>query len=85
MGTPDELTTNLSTVAVVTNVDFMDIPTKGTPGATNYNCWVTNYIYVTTLSTVPALRLIRSDAIWAYPATGVIITNTTMLVRTSDQ
>jgi len=87
MGTPDELPANNSVplVAVVTNIDFMDMPTKGTPDSTNFTCWVTNYIYVTTLSVSPNMRQIQSDAIWFYPPTGATVTNTTILLRAPDE
>lgn len=79
-GTMDELPpTNYS------QGDFMDIPTKGTPSATNFQFWITNYISVTDLSDNPPLRQIRSDAVWSFPMNGNLCTNTVILLRTSDQ
>ena len=82
--TGDEVTTNLTGPAM-TFVDFMDIPSKGTPNQTNFNNWVTNYIYVTPVTGSYQLRQIRSDAIWTYPATGQVVTNTVILLRAPDQ
>ena len=81
LGAYDELTNN----SVITRVDFMDIPTKGTPNTTNFNFWVTNYITIHDLSTNPPLRRIWSDAIWTYPMNGTLCTNTVILLRASDQ
>jgi prepilin-type N-terminal cleavage/methylation domain-containing protein len=80
-GTMDELTNG----SIIVNVDFMDIPTKGTPTSTNFQFWVTNIVYVTNISANPPLRQIRSDAIWTFPMNGTLCTNTVILLRTSDQ
>lgn len=80
-GTMDELTNG----TVSSRVDFMDIPSKGNPGSTNFQFWVTNWISVTNLSINPPLRQIRSDAIWTYPVNGNLCTNTIILLRASDQ
>jgi len=80
-GTMDEMTNG----TIITNVDFMDIPTKGTPNATNFNFWVTNIVSLTKISDNPALRQIRSDAIWTFPMNGNPCTNTVILLRTGDQ
>jgi type II secretory pathway pseudopilin PulG len=75
----------LPTGPVFTTVDFMDIPSKGTTNDPGFSNWVTNYVYVTQISANPYLRQIRSDAIWTYPTTGVVITNTVMDLRAPDQ
>ena len=80
-GSSDELTNG----TILTNVDFMDVPTKGTPNATNFNFWVTNYVTITDLTANPPLRAIRSDAIWSFPMSGKLCTNTVIILRTSDQ
>jgi hypothetical protein len=80
-GTMDELTNGTT----ITNVDFMDIPTKGTPAATNFQFWVTNIVQITSITVNPALRQIRSDAIWSFPMNGKLCTNTVVLLRASDQ
>lgn len=79
--TMDELTNG----TVITNIDYMDIPTKGVPTSANYNCWVTNYVSIRNVTLNPPLRQIRSDAIWAFPMTGRLCTNTVILLRASDQ
>lgn len=71
------------TLLMYTN--FMDIPTKGTPNATNFQFWVTNYISITNMSVNPPLRRIRSDAVWTFPVNGRLCTNTIILMRASDQ
>ena len=80
-GSPDELTNGTT----YSRVDFMDIPTKGTPNATNFQFWVTNYVSITKISDNPALRQIRSDATWTFPMNGKLCTNTIILLRASDQ
>jgi len=79
--TMDELTNGTTIV----RVDFMDIPTKGTPTSANFQFWVTNYISITNMSVNPALRRIRSDAVWTFPWNGKLCTNTIILMRASDQ
>lgn len=64
---------------------ILDVPSKGFPGSSNYFFYVTNYIYVTNISVNPYLRQIRSDAVWRFYVTGKVYTNTTILLRTSDQ
>jgi type II secretory pathway pseudopilin PulG len=80
-GTMDELPapTNYYTV------DFLDIPTKGTPSATNFQFWVTNFISLVNVTANPLLRQIRSDAVWTMPMNGRLCTNTVILLRASDQ
>ncbi len=70
---------------IFSTIDYMDIPSKGTPDQTNFTSWVTNNVYVTNISLNPPLRQFRSDAIWTYPATGQLITNTVMDLRAPDQ
>ena len=66
-------------------IDFMDIPTKGDPALTNFQFWVTNYISVTSVSTNPPLRQIKSQCVWTYPMNNTLCTNTVILVRAGDQ
>jgi type II secretory pathway pseudopilin PulG len=80
-GTMDELTNGTT----YTRSDFMDIPSKGTPNATNAQFWVTNYISITSVTVNPPLRQIRSDAVWTFPLNGTRCTNTIILLRASDQ
>jgi prepilin-type N-terminal cleavage/methylation domain-containing protein len=84
-GTMDELPASTNGRPVFTNVDFFDIPTKGDPSSTNFNSWVTNYVWVTNVSLNPPMRLIRSDAVWRFPVTGVAYTNTIILLRAPNQ
>jgi type II secretory pathway pseudopilin PulG len=60
-------------------VDTNDVPAKGTP------LLLTNYIYITCVSTNPPLRQIRSDAVWRFPLTGKAYTNTVITLRAPDQ
>jgi type II secretory pathway pseudopilin PulG len=80
-GTMDELTNG----SVIVNADTMDIPTKGSPTAADFQFWVTNYVTVTNVTVNPPLRQIRSDAVWTFPMNGTLCTNTVILLRTSDQ
>jgi type II secretory pathway pseudopilin PulG len=84
-GTMDELPPSANGSPVFTNVDFLDIPSKGSPSSTNFDSWVTNYVWVTKVSDDPYLRQIRSDAIWRFPLTGAIYTNSIILERGADQ
>jgi hypothetical protein len=84
-GTMDELPPAANGRPVITNVDFFDIPTKGDPKAADFDSWVTNYVWVTDLSANPPLRRIRSDAIWRFPLTGRVYTNSIILLRAPDQ
>jgi hypothetical protein len=81
LGAWDELTNG----TLITTVDFMDIPTKGTPSAANFQFWVTNYVSITNMTLNPPLRLIRSDAVWTFPMNGKKCTNTIILMRAPDQ
>jgi type II secretory pathway pseudopilin PulG len=81
----DELPVGTGGNAVITNVDFFDIPSKGDPSAADFNFWVTNYVWVSNVSTNPPLRLIRSDSIWKFPLTGKAFTNHIILLRAPDQ
>jgi prepilin-type N-terminal cleavage/methylation domain-containing protein len=80
-GGQDELTNGTT----YQRLDFMDIPTKGSPASTNFQFWVTNYVSITNISVNPPLRRIRSDAVWTYPVNGNLCTNTIILMRTCDQ
>jgi prepilin-type N-terminal cleavage/methylation domain-containing protein len=84
-GTMDELPPSTNGSPVFTNVDFFDIPTKGSPSSTNFNSWVTNYVWITDVSLNPPLRMIRSDAVWQFPISGVVYTNTIILLRSPNQ
>ena len=81
----DELPPTANGLPVFTNVDFFDIPSKGDPAATNFNMWVTNYVWITSYSVNPPLRQIRSDAVWRFPLTGTFYTNSIILWRAPDQ
>jgi len=60
-------------------VDSMDIPTTGAP------IYVTNYLYVTSISTNPPLRRIVSKVVWTFRLTGELFTNTIITLRAPDQ
>ena len=60
-------------------VDSLDIPTTGAP------IYVTNYLYVTSLSTNPPLRRIVSKVVWTFRLTGQLFTNTIITLRAPDQ
>lgn len=85
LGTIDELPPGTNNNPVFTKVGFLDIPTKGNPSSTDFAFWVTNYVWVTGMSTNPPLRRIRSDAVWTFPLTGKIFTNSIVLLRAPDQ
>jgi type II secretory pathway pseudopilin PulG len=78
-GTGDELAPLGSSTPVFIEVDTNQIPATG--GALP----VTNYIYLTTASTNPPLRQIRSDAVWTFPLTQRVFTNTVVTLRAPDQ
>ena len=84
-GTMDELPPDSNGKPVMTNVDFFDIPTKGDPAAANFDFWITNYVWISIVSTNPPLRFIRSDAIWKFPLNRKLYTNTIVLLRAPDQ
>jgi type II secretory pathway pseudopilin PulG len=84
-GTMDELPPSANGGPVFTNVDFFDIPTKGDPSSKDFDSWVTNYVWVTNIFANPPLRRIRSDAIWRFPLTGTVYTNTVILLRAPNQ
>ena len=68
------------TFAFWTNqVDTLDIPTSG--ALIN----VTDYIYVTPVSTNPPLRRIVSQVVWNFRLTGQLFTNTMVTLRAPDQ
>ena len=60
-------------------VDTLDVPTSGAP------INVTNYIYVTSISTNPPLRRIVSQVVWSFRLTGQLFTNTMVTLRAPDQ
>jgi len=84
-GTMDELPPATNGGPVITFVDSLDIPTKGNPASSDFDFWITNYVWITTVSTNPPLRQIRSDAVWKFAPTGKISTNTVVLLRAPDQ
>ena len=84
-GTMDELPPGTNGAPVIVDVDYLDIPTKGTPGKSDFDSWVTNYVWVTEVSSNPHLRQIRSDAVWTFPLTHQTFTNTIILLRAPDQ
>jgi type II secretory pathway pseudopilin PulG len=64
---------------------ILDVPIKGDPSASDFAFFVTNRITVTYLRTNPPLLEIRSDAIWTFPVTRQLYTNTVILQRAPDQ
>jgi len=60
-------------------VDSLDIPSTGAP------IYVTNYLYVTSISTNPPLRRIVSQVVWTFRLTGQLFTNTIVTLRAPDQ
>jgi len=60
-------------------VDTLDIPTSG--ALIN----VTNYLYVTSVSTNPPLRRIVSQVVWTFRLTGQLFTNSIVTLRAPDQ
>jgi Tfp pilus assembly protein PilV len=70
-------------LGTVTNYFFgtnvLDIPVSGAAIP------VTNYLTISTISTSPKLRQIRSDALWTFPLTGMTYTNTIITLRAPDQ
>jgi len=81
-GTMDELPpTNYS------QTDIMDIPLTGKPTNTDYSFWVTNVVTVSDVfpNHNPQLRQIRSECHWIFPLTGLLQTNTVILLRAADQ
>src|ERR1017187_1659611 len=59
--------------------DYLDIPSSGSLIS------VTNYIYVTPVSTNPPLRKIVSQVVWSFRLTGQLFTNTMVTLRAPDQ
>lgn len=57
----------------------MDVPTTGAP------IMLTNFIFITNISTTPPLRMIRSDCVWTFPFSGKPCTNTVITCRAPDQ
>ncbi|HTY89156.1 MAG TPA: hypothetical protein VMB80_17040 [Candidatus Acidoferrum sp.] len=76
-GHADELGLTNNWVPQGTNV--LDIPVSGAAIP------VINYITITKVSDYPKLRQIRSDAVWTFPLTGEVFTNTVITLRAPDQ
>ena len=76
-GHADELGVINNWIPSGTNV--LDIPVSGTAIP------VINYVTITQPSTNPPIRVIRSDAVWTFPLTGVTYTNTVITLRAPDQ
>ncbi|HLX71723.1 MAG TPA: prepilin-type N-terminal cleavage/methylation domain-containing protein [Verrucomicrobiae bacterium] len=53
--------------------------------ATGQSVSVTNYVSVSTISTNPPVRMIRSDCVWRAPFKGQWFSNTVISYRSSDQ
>ena len=66
-------------------VDIMDIPSKGSPSASDFPFWVTNHVSISNYSVNPPVRQIRSDCVWKLPWSGRLMTNTVILLRAPDQ
>jgi type II secretory pathway pseudopilin PulG len=79
--TPDEQPpTNLPP-----QVGIFDVPIKGSPSASDFPFFVTNYITITNITLNPPLRMIRADAVWTCYLNGQTYTNTAILYRAPDQ
>lgn len=97
--TENQITATPFNPSIITQIDLLDIPIKGNPFSTNANgaftntdFYVTNIITVSTVTnygsgaSFPAnLREIESQAIWIFPYTGQLFTNTVVTLRASDQ
>jgi type II secretory pathway pseudopilin PulG len=84
--TPDEL--NAPTNYVNSGMNYiLDVPIKGDPSTNDFAFFVTNYVSVSNVNpqTSVYLREIRSLAVWRFPLTGQIYTNTVILQRGADQ
>jgi len=78
---PQAIGPGLSDELGVTNymqTNILDIPMNGTPVI------VTNFISITTTSTNPPVRQIRSDCVWEFMSRG-LFTNTVIMLRAPDQ
>lgn len=64
--------------AYVTNC-YLDVPSSGA------QIPVTLSITVSSISSSPPIRMIRSDCIWTYPVTGQLATNSMITLRAPDQ
>ena len=53
--------------------------------ATGQSVSVTNYVAISTISTNPPVRMIRSDCVWRAPLSGSWFSNTVVTYRSSDQ
>jgi hypothetical protein len=60
-------------------VAIMDIPVSG-----DNIVYATNWTTIATISTTPALKLIRVDTVWSFPRRG-LFTNTIATYRAPDQ
>ncbi len=85
-GTGDELAPTNNSSPIFTEIDTNFIPQTGTA------LLVTNYIYITSnrpatspTATGPFVRQIRSDAVWTFPYTKTIYTNTAVTLRARDK
>jgi type II secretory pathway pseudopilin PulG len=86
-GNEDQMPTNIINGVVVTPwaTPYMDTNCTLDVPSTGGLIYVTNYIYVSTYSSAPPLRLIRSDCIWTFPLTGKLWTNSAISLRAPDQ
>ena len=83
--TKDELPAPKTNVWSGTNY-ILDIPIKGDPSASDFPFFVTNIVIITDVGSGGVfLRQIRSDAIWMFPLTRQLYTNTVILQRAPDQ
>jgi len=60
-------------------VEVLDVPVSGTSAA-----FTTNFVFITTVSTNPPLKMIRVESIWTFHSRG-LFTNTTATYRAPDQ
>ena len=58
--------------------------TGGALGGTNGTLTVTNTLQITLITTIPAVRQIRSDSTWYFPTTGKWFTNTVITYRSGS-
>jgi prepilin-type N-terminal cleavage/methylation domain-containing protein len=83
-GTGDELPAPTNYVLCGTNYIF-DVPIKGSPAASDFAFFVTNFVSISNVSLNPSIRQIRSDVVWVFYLTGQVYTNTAILLRAPDQ
>jgi type II secretory pathway pseudopilin PulG len=80
-------TTNEFVIGKTTNIfaNAIVLPsTGGTLGGTNGTLTVTNILGITSITTIPAVRQIRSDSTWYFPSTGKWFTNTVITYRSGS-